>query len=190
MLPWAQDVCHKNLLTPTYFHTVGSWALRGCDLPRCVSSPPLFFLSLSARPVQAPLPLIWLFAFSAVIKSLCVRCRLLKDWMAAFVESVCMLYKMWIIIQQTERGIVEGRAEKCFSICQHSPGLPHYQQKPCWFQNWTSELYLVQLLHVLRGPLFSLIPNCVNTTACKHNDDLWLMALHDSILEGMQKEVI
>lgn len=40
------------------------------------------------------------------------------------------------------------------------------------------------------GCCLKLIPDCVNTTARKHNNDPWLIPPHDTTLEGMQKEVI
>lgn len=55
----------------------------------------------------------------------------------------------------------------------------------CYFTAEASKCF-----QAFRGPLFSLIPDCVNTPACKHNDDLCLIHPDDTILEGMQKEVL
>lgn len=80
---WRPYWRKKNLLTSANFHTVDSQALKGCELKSYINSP---LFSLSARVVQAPLPLIWhLVCWLVINRPLCAlpapeRCGWEPGW--------------------------------------------------------------------------------------------------------------
>lgn len=98
--------------------------------------------------------------------------------MAAWMESVCACgVHEYMHKRGSERqlaGIHEEREGKRVSAFVNiPPRVPHFLGIGLAGSLSPASITLLQKhLHAFRGSLFSLNPDCVNTTACKHNDDL------------------